>query len=129
MSSESKAWMMKFVLPLVIFAIPGFLIVLALWLERRKRSGSSEWQDLPRHVSVFFLLSYLFWWLVLLLNWLRPNLAWGTGFAVLWPVIGILLSLIGCGLAFLASEREKGKLLLANVLFLLLSFCSIIAPN
>jgi hypothetical protein len=129
MTSESERGIIKFVLPLVVFAMPGFLIVLKLWLERKKQPGKSEWSDLPRQASIFFLLSYLFWWFLLVLNWFRPGLDWATGFAVLWPVIGILLSLLGCGLAFLARDGEKGKLLLANILFLALSLSSIIAPN
>jgi hypothetical protein len=74
-------------------------------------------------------LSYLFWLLDLVFLSARHGHDWMTGFLVAWPLLGILLSLIGCGLAFLARDEEKAKLLIANILFLALSLSSIIAPN
>lgn len=129
MPGENDRWIIKFVLPLALFAVPSFLIVLRLWLGRKRYPAASKWSDLSRQISIFFLLSYMFWWFAIALSWFRPDWIWITGFAVLWPVLGALLSLLGCGLAFLAGEREKAKLLLANVLFLALSLSSIIAPN
>jgi hypothetical protein len=129
MSGANDRWIIKLILPFILFGLPSFLIILKLYMERNQQSGDSKWSDLPRQTSICLLLSYMFWWGVLALNRFHPALAWATGFAVLWPVLGALLSLLGCGLAFLAGEREKAKLLLANVLFLALSLSSIIAPN
>jgi hypothetical protein len=50
-------------------------------------------------------------------------------FMVSWPLVGIALSLFGCGVAFSASSDERWKLILANVLLLVLTFASIVAPN
>ena len=129
MPGENDRWIIKFALPLALFAVPSFLIVLRLWLGRKRDSAASNWSDLPRQTSIFFLLIYMLWWFSIAFSWFRPDWVWITGFAVLWPVLGILLSLLGCGLAFMARDEEKAKLLLANILFLALSLSSIIAPN
>jgi len=129
MRNARELWIIKLVLPFVIFALPSFLIVLKLWFQRREQAGESGWADLPRQISIVFVLSYLFWLLDLVFLSARQRHDWMTGFLVAWPLLGILFSLIGCGLAFLAREGERTKLLLANILFLALSLSSIIAPN
>jgi hypothetical protein len=129
MSGENDRWIIKFALPLALFAVPSFLIVLRLWLGRKRYSAASNWSDLPRQISIFFLLSYMLWWCSIAVSWFHLDWIWITGFAVLWPVLGTLLSLLGCGLAFVARDEQKAKLFLANILFLALSLSSIIAPN
>jgi hypothetical protein len=128
-SGENDRWIIKFVMPLALFAVPSFLIILRLWLGRKRHPDASKWSDLPRQTSIFFLLSYMLWWFAIALSWFRPGWVWITWYAVLWPVLGILLSLLGCGLAFMAGNEERAKLFLANILFLALSLSSIIAPN
>jgi hypothetical protein len=128
MRNSRELWIIKLVLPFVIFALPSFLIVLKLWFQRKEQAGESGWSDLPRQISIVFVFSYLFWLLDLVFLSTRDRHDW-TGFLVAWPLLGILFSFIGCGLAFLAREEEKAKLLLANILFLALSLSSIIAPN
>jgi hypothetical protein len=127
--SASERWIIKLVLPLVLFALPSFLLVLRLWLDRKRQPVKSGWSDLPRQLAILFLASYIFWWMNLGLARLNPRLDWTTGFVVAWPLLGIVASLLGCGLAFFAREGEKGKLFLANILFFALSLSSIIAPN
>jgi hypothetical protein len=129
MRAAQDRWIIKVVLPFAIFAVPSFLIVLKLWFQRKKQAGESGWPDLPRQISIVFVLSYFFWLLdqVLLSARYRPD--WMIGFLVAWPLLGILFSLIGCGLAFLARDGEKAKLLIANILFLALSLSSIVTPN
>jgi hypothetical protein len=129
MRNTSDLWIIKAGLPFVIFAVPSFVIVLKLWFQRKKQAGESGWPDLPRQISIGFILSYLFWLLDQVLLSARYRHDWMTGFLVAWPLLGILFSLIGCGLAFLARDGEKAKLLIANILFLALSLSSIIAPN
>jgi hypothetical protein len=125
----NNGWIIKFVLPFFLFALPSFLVILKLWLERRRQPGTSDWSDLPRQASILFLLSYIFWCSIIVLNRFGHGWDWMTGFAVAWPLLGILLSLFGCVLSFWARNGEKAKLLLANVLFLALSLSSIIAPS
>jgi hypothetical protein len=56
-------------------------------------------------------------------------LNWSFGFAVAFPLLGIGFSLSGFGLAIASRLPERWSLTLANLLLLIMSFCSIIAPN
>ena len=73
---------------------------------------------IPVVVSGLFLLSI-------------TNLAFNrsVGFAVGFPLLGIGLSFLGLGLALFSRLPERWGLISANCLFLMMSFCSIIAPN
>ncbi|HET7871980.1 MAG TPA: hypothetical protein VFL42_05670 [Terriglobales bacterium] len=116
-------------LPLLLFALPSFFLVLRLWLDGRRRARDSDWPDLPRQFAIFFLSTYVIWWASLALTGMFPALNWPTGIAVAWPFLGILMSVAGCVSAFFAREGAKGKLFVANLLFLGLSLSSVIAPN
>jgi hypothetical protein len=129
MPETKRVWIIKFVLPFLFFALPSLLIVMKLWLERKRDATASNWSDLPRQTAIFFLVSYLFWSFAVFFPASRSRPDWLSGFVVAWPPLGILLSLIGAGLAFLARENEKTRLLLTNLLFMALSLSSIIAPN
>jgi len=129
MQETKHVWIIRFVLPFLFFALPSLLIVMKLWLERKRDATASNWSDLPRQAAIFFLVNYFFWFLALFFAASRSTPDWMAGFLVAWPVLGILQSLLGCGLAFLAREGEKAKLLLVNILFMALSLSSIIAPN
>jgi len=50
-------------------------------------------------------------------------------FMVAWPLIGILLALLGCGISLAVGGEDRKKLFIANALLLILAVASIIAPN
>jgi len=127
--SAKERLLIKLLLPLFFFALPAIFIVLRLWLDRRRRAAHSDWSDLPRQFAIFFIATYVIWWASVALTQIFPALNWTTGIAVLWPLLGIVMSIVGCGIAFFAREGEKSRLFVANILFLGLSVSSIVAPN
>ncbi len=118
-----------FVVPLVLFGLPSFLLVLRLWLNRRKITVNSDWSDIPRQTAVLFLFTYFVRWALIALFWIKPTLQWLMGWVAMWPVIGLLLGVAGLVMVATARKNEKAILLVSNLLFLALSISSIIAPN
>ena len=54
---------------------------------------------------------------------------WSVGFAVMCPLLGMGLSLLGLLLAFVSRLTGRWGLIAANTLLFIVSLCSIVAPN
>ena len=121
--------MLRFVIGLVLLGLPGSALVVRLWILRRKDRSESNWTDIPRQAAVTLASTYALWWLDLLLFAHYPGLGWPAGFALAWPLFAMLLAVLGLLLSSFARNDEKLTLRIANVLFFMLAFSSIIAPN
>jgi hypothetical protein len=115
------AWISKTAITALLLALPAALLLgRVYWIETRKTLKRVK--PLAFSVGVAVFISYCCWVL-------NVALWWSVGFAIVWPLLGALFSLLGIGLSIAAAPPDRLKLAIANTLLLILSFASIIAPN
>jgi hypothetical protein len=102
------------------------LALLALGLFFSVWSGHFRSGVRKLNISIWVGTLVLVLFLISLLNVL---LSFSVIYMLGWPLIGIVLSVLGCCLAFSAAQPERIKFLAANLLLLVLSVTSIVAPN
>lgn len=116
------SWTKKTTVLAVLLALPSLIL-----LEKIRRSDSLSRRATPALWCGFiFLITYLFWIADVLLG---KTVVFSVMFMVGWPLFGMLTAFVGCVISLFASTAERGKLVIANTLLLILARTSIIAPN
>jgi hypothetical protein len=112
----------RLILASLLLGLPGLIIIARVYWARHRRGYRIA------EAPFAFLIPVIVFGLFLLSI---TNLAfnWSVGFAVGFPLLGIGLPFLGLGLALFSRLPERWGLISANCLFLMMSFCSIIAPN
>lgn len=115
-------WMRKALVLSLALAVPAAVLVSSAWRSRLKNQRPASWRDAAAWVCVFTLATYLVWLI---------NVAFELSvlLMVAWPLLAILLSLLGCGAALGAEKRDRAKLAIANGLTLALACASLVKPN
>jgi hypothetical protein len=105
----------------LVFGGPALALLRSVWRTSRQRTPRSAIKAVLWIAKIFFV-SYLGWVL-------NVTLGWSAGAMVLWPLLGIGLSIAGFVLGAFAESGQRLKLLAAYVLLLILSLSSIVMPN
>ena len=119
---STEHWIKKTVATSLLLALPSTALLARVYWTRFRRNHRA----VQMHFAFWTALIVLGLFICSVVNAVSN---WSFMFAVGWPLVGIAISLFGCGLAFSAARDERCKLLLANVLVLILTFASIVAPN
>jgi hypothetical protein len=114
-------WIRKTVALSILLAVPSLILLLQVRRDRR-RAGTAVQTSLAFWTGAIWLATFVCWFVNVMFEW-------SVMFMIGWPLFGIALAVLGCGLAFLTKGGERIKLLGANFLLLVLSLMSIIAPN
>ena len=89
-------WIKKTVVLSVVLALPALVLLARVW--RNSSRGVSQAQSLACWMGIAFFISYFCWFL-------NVAFGWSVGFMIAWPLIGIVLSILGCGSAFLLTRK------------------------
>ena len=108
-------WVKRTAILTVFLGVPA----LALLVHAR---GKSRPPNVSYRVAVLVLVTYFAWVLNVLFEF-------STGFMIAWPLLGVVLSLIGAIAARGGIVGQRQKMAAANLLLLALHLASIIAPN
>ena len=123
---STEHWIKKTVATSLLLALPSAALLARVYRTRFRRNH----RVVQMHFAFWTALMVLGLFICSVVNAIANGIAnWSVMFAVGWPLVGIAISLFGCGLAFSAVRDERWKLLLANVLVLILTFESIVLPN
>jgi uncharacterized protein with PQ loop repeat len=115
------AWIRKTAITALLLALPAVVLLVQIYRSNQQKT-LKQVKPLAFWIGASILISYCCWAINIML--------WrSVGFAVAWPLLGALLSMVGLGLSFAAAHTERLKLAIANALLLILSLASIIAPN
>jgi hypothetical protein len=112
-------WIKKTAALSLALAAPAGALLIKMW----RRKSAFESGDLPASFWLGTLVSFAY--VVWVLNVMFELSA---GIMVSWPMLGIFLSIVGCGLSF-RSSRFRTELVATNSLLVLLSLASIVVPN
>lgn len=117
----STHWIEKTVITSALFAIPAIGFLISAYVHRRRKE-----RKLRTHPVYFTTLAA-----VLLFVYSVINIVFqlSVEFMVAWTLFGIALTFLGIGLAFSTSQSERWRLVIANLLLLILTLASIVAPN
>jgi drug/metabolite transporter (DMT)-like permease len=113
-------WIKKTTVLSLAFALPALVLLAQDWRNRSTRPSpvpSAAWW-----IGLALVVSYFCWFL-------NVTFEWSVGLMIAWPLFGMVLALLGCGLSFFADGENRPKLLIANALLLVLGLLSIVAPN
>jgi hypothetical protein len=97
-------------------------LFLASFIQTYHRSGGLSRMLLTSWSAVSVLALFL-------LSILNIFLMHSVFFMVIWPLFGMALTVIGLVLVKFARPEGGWKLVVSNILLLILSFASIVAPN
>jgi uncharacterized protein with PQ loop repeat len=115
------AWIRKTAITALLVATPAVVLLAQTYRSNRQRA-LKQVKPFAFWIGVSIVISYCCWAINVML--------WqSVGFAVVWPLLGALLSMVGTGLSFAAARTERLKLAIANALLLVLSLASVITPN
>jgi hypothetical protein len=115
-------WIKKSALLSLALAVPSFILLVKVWRDRSQRPKSTSSATLAIWAGLVFLATYVAWFV-------NVTFEKSVMFMVAWPLIGILLALLGCGISLAVGGEDRKKLFIANALLLILAVASIIAPN
>lgn len=115
-------WIKKTILLTIVLAGPACPLLVSVWRDHVRLPDRSSRTSTALFLGALVLAFHVAWFL-------NVTFELSAMFMVMWPLIGILLSVLGCGISFLVKNGARAKLLGANALLLLLSLTSIVAPN
>jgi hypothetical protein len=118
----AEHWIKKTIAASVILALPAAGLLARVYWVRFRRGH----RVLQMHLAFWIPFLVLCLFACSVINVVSN---WSVAFMISWPLLGIALSLFGFGLAFCAPSDERWKLVLANILLLILTYVSIVAPN
>lgn len=114
-------WITKTAVLSVVLALPA--LGLLMWA---RREHLKDQVTAPKAQPAFWsgaviLASYFAWF---------ANVAfeWSERFMIAWPVVAVLMSLVGCALSITTGSR-RGTLVFAHIMLLILALASVISPN
>lgn len=119
---STEHWIRKTVSTSLVFGLPAVVLLARVYWGRFRRSHrvsqmhSAFWA--PCFVMCLFVCSVI-----------NIVFNWSVAYMISWPPLGIVLSIFGFSRAFWAPSEERWQLVLANLLLLILSYMSIVAPN
>jgi hypothetical protein len=95
--------------------------------------GSVYWGS-KEHIGEKSPMPFAFWsaliaLLLFAISILNIILSWSVSFMVGWPLAAIPLTALGLALYRGARPGDRRRLVISNILLLVLSFASIVAPN
>ena len=114
-------WIKKTAALSAVLALPAALLLASLW-RAHIRDAEYTKGSLSFWTGVLVLVTYGCWFV-------NVTVEGSVAVMVGWPLVGILLSILGTTLAFWGRKGARLKLAAANLLLLVLSLASIIAPN
>jgi hypothetical protein len=114
-------WIKKTLLVTLVIGAPAFALLGSAWRTSSRRNfGLATKTGL--WLGMAFGVSYLLW----ILN---VTFEWSAGAMILWPPLGVALSLVGLVSGILSGAEVRLRLLAMNVLLVFLSLFSIVVPN
>ena len=126
-SSNPLGWNEETIKNVIFFALPAVaLLAWDFWPPRRL--GSRPVLVLIVSLPTLFVLS-LYLCSVLNRILLSQTLTHNVSFMVVWPLLGIPLAIAGFFVGILAPNGPRWRLILANILLLIVTFRSMVAPN
>ncbi len=114
-------WIKKAIVLSLVFAVPAAVLLATAWRRRAHDERVSK-TNLSCWAGGLVLVTYVCWFV-------NVTIEGSVVVMVAWPLLGMLLSIAGSALAFWAEKGMRPRLVAANVLLLILSMASVIAPN
>ena len=115
-------WIERTALLSLVLGGPAVFLLTQVVRNRTNHPEATLLTRIPLWTGVLFVVTFIGWFL---------NVTFEISVSIMigWPLLGILLSFLGCILASIPKTEERFRLATANGLLLLLALISVIAPN
>ena len=116
----SRQWFERTAITSLLFAVPAAVLV----AEEYWRNERQRFPRMGARLRIACTVLCLYVWSIV-----NIICQWSVSYMVAWPLLGIPLTIIGCGLALLLPKGKRWKMAVANALLLIEVLVSIVPPN